>query len=1546
MANFTDFNYATPAANDYIVGYKGDGTVEQRSTFTDLISTGLMNNALYSPQGGSVAINDGQQTVANSSFVQGTGNNAIGFYSAALGASNNVKGQTAFAQGNSNTASGEGASALGQDNKAEGQNSHVTGNYNIATGFCDHTVGQKNFTGGYTVGIQSYGGTHAEGRNNIVAVPYAHAEGFNNRIGYARLVDWYAINPSRFGFGFQGINSIEQLNIYGLNSTTLSSTVRLFFTDDTGNNTYSAYVSSISANYNDPLMGGPSFTIFLKNDSSALLPNQDFYSPTIYCVPITAYDGSTSFSNIGVMAHAEGSNNFAAGNYAHVQGLYNSAAGLASHASGQYSSTGNKAAAAHAMGDTCYANGIRSFALGYKSVANHDNSYVWNGSPNIPNPGFLYSTASGQYIVNAPGGIYLSGAPVYTQGIVQQDWSKNITNNSNVFLNSNANGPLSGGITLGYANSASDSYGSRAKALSFNLGTSIHGYANLVDSAATDVNGLNNYVVADGSNVKGIGNVAAFYNSSVEGAVNTIGRIYTIVKTVSATNSIFVSENFSQTNNAQGFLPVGAKILIDGHASGSGNIINASSPGLRRIFTVASVSPDLRSFTVIEPITAMGIGGVGYSDDQPYSDRRYVVAIGAYAGSNNTNVQGSHAEGILNYSLNRASHAEGQNNAATGVAAHAEGIGNYATTLCHAEGQETRAGYNIFYWDSYNAATKTFQLFTNALSSFNSADVSSINVGNVLFLITTIVGTTSTRRNITRVPVLSTDPVANTITAVSAVFADNVTSAGFTRDRHLLNPFSNSTHAEGFQTVARGTGSHAEGLWTLAQGIYSHAAGRQAAAKHDYAYAWSSGSGTSTSLNFETTRAEQYAISANGGVYIPGNVGIGTDSIANALTVKGTVSASNVIADSISYTGADFNNLPTYKTYQTNVMVKNANYTTLSASLTAETGYFDSQGAYAMQGAMIIKGHAKAYDNIPLNLTNISWPWANGAYGLAIQNVNSMDPGTTFICDGRAQVTHGMTFRAGNNTFTGGSDHNHVMWTGSPSNNTQTWQMTNGGNWTTQYGQGITNRFMVHTLPQYQISTTITATSGYVDTTTANYDATNTNNITGVKLIVSYAETNNYSLLGAGDVIGLTVNPGIGGLVAVTYQSQIISVSSNNVNLSAYTLTLYGSPNLLNLNNRGLSQVSLVARANGGNPGVFKITSQIGTPATQYVGLTGNYKNVPKHVLARFTTSSLLTGLKSGSPLTLWIPSNMPSSLGTGFVTSTVESSPTNFRYGYFDAFVKTVSGTDVVFSIGSLMDTYNFTHRTWTSTVAGNAGWVLYGGSQDTVHRPTFGTTGFYFEREPYFYTSTDNFAFLSGGMVKNACLGNSESYGNYSYGLGYRGTVLGDKSATLAGDMSYVYGNNSVAIGGEGLVSLSGTQVVIGQYNDPNTNSLFVVGSGTSDTNRKNVYEVTGNGDTKQSGFAIRSFSLISAAGNNQATASEIRTEIVTVTGGSGGVRLPVSAGGHVIYVKNIAPANTFVYAPVGGSIRNYPSGFQFAGEGIILCTSLSAGYYDIFQ
>ena len=1081
------------------------------------------------------------------------------------------------------------------------------------------------------------------------------------------------------------------------------------------------------------------------------------------------------------------------------------------------------------------------FVVGYKADASAEQRVTVSD---------LLSTGLAAYdiFVSPAGGTALSGAPTSVEGLI-------VKNAANIVgdwpANSNFIEKLSASSTLGASNSAVYLNVGAPGFTTYNWGTNIGGGSNVVNAGASNVQGVQNYVHGAGVQVAGFGNSMGFHASTVEGIGNTVNRVATIAKTVSATNTIFLHEAVA-VSQTMGITP-GQRIVVDGIQSVTGSV--QTSANARKIFTVATATAGTREFTVVEPLTSMYL----YKDDQAYADGRYVVGISTWLTSTNLNYTGSHAEGSFNYITNKNSHAEGQNNVVAALASHAEGVGNFAGSTSHAEGTETRASMNIVYWDSYDADTKTFQLYTNHLSTFNTFDVSAIGFGSVLYFVDTQVSSTSTRRNMVRFAVLSADAALGTVTALSAVRPTSIASAGtgvLSRERQLMTPNGGSNHTQGSYTVASNSNCNAEGYGTIAKGSASHAGGLRSTAQHDYSYAWSSGDATVTldRKNHATTRTGQYMVSAHGGMFLPGKVGIGTDSMENALTVAGTISATTITADNIAYTNAGFTNLPTYRTYQTNVAVKNANWPAVSAAQLAETDYFNSGATYAMPGGLIIKGHSPAYNNTIQNLPGI------GTYGLWMQNVNDMDPGSTLISDGRAAVTHAMTFRAGINNFTGGSDHNHVQWQGAPFNPTQSWQMTNGGSLNV-YGYGAntyTQRFMVHTLPQYQNSTTITAISGIFDTTKANL-ITDTDRLSGVIILLdAYSAPVNYNLITPGSVVGIVLNPGLAGLVAVTYNSQCTQVSSNATGtLTAYKFDFFiGSSNNWVPASRGTQAVNLKSRTNGGNPGVSLITSQIGTnPSTQYVGITGSYRGMNKHALARFTTANILTAYKPGSPLTLWIPTAMPSTspIGTGFITSDKIATfaqgtfPSGVRTGYFDAYVINVSGTDMEFALCNLMGSYDFENRFWPISAAGTAGWVLYGGTQDTVHRPTFGTTGFYFEREPWYFSSANNYDYLSGGMVKCVGLGTSEVYGDYSYGLGYRGAVLGKKSGTFAGDYNAVFGDNSVALGGSNLISISSNQVVMGTFNNPSTDALLVIGNGTSNTNRSNALEVYSNGTIK---------------------------------------------------------------------------------------------------
>jgi hypothetical protein len=91
---------------------------------------------------------------------------------------------------------------------------------------------------------------------------------------------------------------------------------------------------------------------------------------------------------------------------------------------------------------------------------------------------------------------------------------------------------------------------------------------------------------------------------------------------------------------------------------------------------------------------------------------------------------------------------------------------------------------------------------------------------------------------------------------------------------------------------------------------------------------------------------------------------------------------------------------------------------------------------------------------------------------------------------------------------------------------------------------------------------------------------------------------------------------------------------------------------------------------------------------------------------------------------------------------------------------------------------------------------------------------------------------------------------------------------------------------------------------------------------------------------GWYISSVSQVSAAGTNQATATPIYTVITTVTGsgaGLGGLLLPPTSGGHIVYIYNFSGNNANIYPQIGGRI------VPAATNGAI---ALASGTYLPFQ
>lgn len=185
------------------------------------------------------------------------------------------------------------------------------------------------------------------------------------------------------------------------------------------------------------------------------------------------------------------------------------------------------------------------------------------------------------------------------------------------------------------------------------------------------------------------------------------------------------------------------------------------------------------------------------------------------------------------------SHVQGLNNVASGIASHAQGantfaLGNYA----HAEGSVTQAYGPCSHAEGLNTAASGAYAHaegyqTQALGDFSHAQ--------------------------------------GYITTASG-------------------PHS---HAQNESTMASNSGAHAQGLNTHAAGAYSHAAGIFAQARHDRAWIWKGSTDTNV---LSTTRTDQFMVSAAGGMYVPGSLGVGVEATTCRLRIDAT---GNIIIDNL-----------------------------------------------------------------------------------------------------------------------------------------------------------------------------------------------------------------------------------------------------------------------------------------------------------------------------------------------------------------------------------------------------------------------------------------------------------------------------------------------------------------------------------------------------------------------------------------------------------------------------------------------------------------------
>jgi hypothetical protein len=465
--------------------------------------------------------------------------------------------------------------------------------------------------------------------------------------------------------------------------------------------------------------------------------------------------------------------------------------------------------------------------------------------------------------------------------------------------------------------------------------------------------------------------------------------------------------------------------------------------------------------------------------------------------------------------------------------------------------------------------------------------------------------------------------------------------------------------------------------------------------------------------------------------------------------------------------------------------------------------------AVNLSGTQTITG-TKTF-NAPVTVTSnfvtIQSDALNPSYGLKITNTNSFDPGTPLLVDGRARVVHGMTFAAGITNFTNNSDHSHVLWT---AQNRNSWQMIQNG------GTSSSNRntFVLTTVGSTASQTFFNESNAYsIDTTGVVSSSVSPFLATGIKINYNTAGSG----LAIGDYVQITFNPGAAGVVANTYPG-VVTAGPTTVTIDGSTRFQYTFS--LEDFTSGVNWVSASARSEL----IYLNSNSVNNVRVSYaptqidgtrVSLAGNYSSIGRYVLVTINGHTAFEGESAVLAIT--------GSTKIGLVA------------GSYNCFVKKViDANNFVISIGNAK-----TGWASTSGTTGSSGWVLYKGSTDAVHQYTPALQHFFYQRFP----TSDTSATTTGGN-RAVALGNSaEVDGDFSYSLGHKSAVYGAHSVALGGEDSFVTGNYSTVLGGQGLTSSGTHQTIIGKYNtiDSSSTKPFIVGWGTSDTNRSNLLELS---------------------------------------------------------------------------------------------------------
>jgi hypothetical protein len=818
--------------------------------------------------------------------------------------------------GTNNYAGGRYGTLTGRHNLVDGDDNIVCGNENTVRGTYNSVIGDHSL---------------AVGKNNVAVLNQSHVEGMNNIVGAPRTITSWTTAANTFyiaGTSFSNLTinfprENQKIYIHNRGTSRTTNLLRTSFTVLTAFPSQRAIVTveSLSALGFDNPTGDATSGI-----------NQGYF--------IALPTGITSSASNVVAAHAEGLQNLASNTGAHAEGYNNMSLGVASHTEGINTIAGN--IASHAEGVSTK-SGI-SIAHISAFDFNARTFYFDNSSPLSASftPHELWNIVTPGSLIYINDGINIStttGRKGYTTVVVLSSDPERATITTVSAVNLSFTAVLPNQNVFAYTNGANY--------------TNARGAFTVAGGTYSEACGYSSYALGANSIAQGCRSIAAHNNTYVwaDGKNQASGIPVKSTRTdqfvVSAGGGVYFPGNLSL-----GIDDNSHALTVIGDISGQNPQV-AFNRGTA--IGTYSFSEGENNYSFGYASHTEGYNTLAAASSGAHAEGAFTTAIGLGTHAQGVNTDAlqpaSHAEGYNNAAIGFSSHVEGSLNVAGSwltFTSYDQATKTFtfnpqvSSSLTNNFPEKTLYGYNSISKSYFSAPVTNINLSPCTVTVKTDVIGFDIPIGSMY---TGVISDPTCLYNhvegagSTAIGYASHAEGDSTTAGANGAHAQGQGSSAYGEASHAegffayaMGPYSHAqgvfttangdashaegssttaigsiSHAEGVGTTAMGSGSHAQGGYTLTVGDYSHAegygtvalgnfshaAGRYVSAAHNRSWAWKGANTTETQV-ISTTRNNQFMVSAAGGIYFPGYVGIGTDANDQALTVNGTMSGGNI----------------------------------------------------------------------------------------------------------------------------------------------------------------------------------------------------------------------------------------------------------------------------------------------------------------------------------------------------------------------------------------------------------------------------------------------------------------------------------------------------------------------------------------------------------------------------------------------------------------------------------------------------------------------------